>query len=217
MLRSRFAQVVEAPVFSLPGEHDLFRGPDNYARFYGPPFYRLELGREIFIVLNSGGGRDTEISNAQFEFLRRALEDAGASDTVKNVILLMHKVVWTDLPRYRNLRSLINNEPEGGFWNTVYPVLRKISKNKRVYVGSGDIGHKSYSFFLDRNPEDGITYFATGVADRDSDTMARIDSSGTGEISVVAVSLTDRPVQTSATTLEGFPSWAETPAREQRR
>jgi hypothetical protein len=210
LLRSRFAAVVDAPVFSLPGEHDLGRGSANYQRLFGPLFYRIELGREIFIVLNTGGGANPEISNSQLEFLKRALEDAEASDTIKNVFLLMHRVVWADLPRYRKLKPFINNVREGSFWSTIYPVVRAIAGSKRVYIGSGDIGHKSYSFFLDRNPEDGITYFATGLADQDSDTIVRIDSSGTGEISVVAVSLTDRPVQISATTLEGFPNWSLT-------
>ena len=107
-------------------------------------------------------------------------------------------------------------QPESGgvsvFADDVYPTVSSLDRfrppqDKSVLVGAGDIGHKSYSFFQDLNPEDGITYFATGIANRESDTVARMDFSAEGRVTLQAVSLTGQPVQAAFTTLEGFPRW----------
>jgi hypothetical protein len=102
---------------------------------------------------------------------------------------------------------LINNDRKGPFWSRVYPSLQALARSKRVFVGAGDIGHKSYSFVYDVNPEDGITYFATGLADRPSDTIVRMDFTKNGDAEIRAISLTNEPVLESAATLEGFAQW----------
>jgi hypothetical protein len=206
--RNGFANALRMPVFAIPGEHDLFEGTQNYERVFGPSYYRIEMGRELFVLLDTGGANtSTEISPEQLTFLEESLSRAAESASIENVVVLMHKVIWVRLPRYRSLRELINNDRKGRFWSRVYPSLRALARSKRVFVGAGDIGHKSYSFFYDVNPEDGITYFATGLADRSSDTIVRMDFTRDGDATVRAISLTNEPVLESAATLEGFAEW----------
>ena len=206
-LRSRFAEAVNAPVFSIPGEHDLFEGLENYERFFGPAYYRIAIGAELFLFLDSGGNQATEASAEQLDFLSQSLELAARDDRVRNVIVLMHKVVFAALPRYERLRDRINNVREGGFWGDVYPELRKLAESKRVLVGAGDIGHKSYSFFYDENPDDGIGYFCTGLADLASDSVVLLTADGEGGLELEPISLTAAKIDAAATTLEGFTAW----------
>jgi hypothetical protein len=53
--RDSFANALSMPVFAIPGEHDLFEGTQNYERFFGPSYYRIEIGRELFVFLDTGG------------------------------------------------------------------------------------------------------------------------------------------------------------------
>jgi hypothetical protein len=206
--RDSFANALTTPVFAVPGEHDLFEGTENYERVFGPSYHRIEMGRELFVFLDTGGAsRSTEISPAQLSFVEASLSRAAESASIENVVVLMHKVIWVRLPRYQSLRELVNNDRKGRFWSRIHPSLRALAGSKRVFVGAGDIGHKSYSFFHDVNPKDGITYFATGLADRASDTIVRMDFTRDGDVAIRAVSLTQEPVLESAATLGGFAKW----------
>lgn len=213
-LHTEFAQSVAVPVLIAPGNHDLRNGIDVYEAAFGPAHYRIELESELFIVLNTWGGvarigprTVTEVDTEQLAFLKESLKYAAQSEHLDQVVVLMHKVVWVRLARYEGLRPLINNDHKGGFWSTIHPLLKDLARTKRVIVGAGDIGHTSYSFFVDRNPEDRITYFATGLADRESDTIVRLDFRKGVPVEIRALSLTDQEVLESAATLAGFIEW----------
>ena len=201
--KAQLTDAVAVPVFAIPGEHDLFEGPENYERLFGPADYRVRTGQELFLFLNSGKF-ETELSWRQRGFVQESLQLAEESDAIKNVIVLLHKVAWVRLERYAALREMINNDRKGDLWDQLYPALRALARKKGVFVGAGDIGHKSYSFFLDRNPEDGITYFATGLADRRTDSVAQLDFPGDGSVEISAISLTAEPVVYESATLAGF-------------
>lgn len=200
---AQLTDAVSVAVFTIPGEHDLFEGAENYERLFGPPDYRVRTGQELFLFLNSGKF-ETELSWRQQGFIEESLELAEGSDEIKNVIVLLHKVAWVRLERYAELREMINNDRKGDLWDDLYPALRVLAQKKGVFVGAGDIGHKSYSFFLDRNPDHGITYFATGLDDRLTDSVAQMDFAGDGSVEISAISLTAEPVAYESATLAGF-------------
>lgn len=204
-LRQAFAARIEAPVLAIPGEHDLLAGPARYEKLMGPRFQRLDLGRELFILLDTGGkDGSTELTGDQLAFFEESMDLAERNARIRNIIVLTHKVIWVRHPRYAELSKRINNDRKGGFWDRIYPRLRRLAATRHVVIGAGDVGHKSYSFVLDENPDDGITYFATGLADRDTDSIVRMDFAADGSVVVAAISLTDQPIRPRATALEDF-------------
>lgn len=204
-LRSAFASQLDAPVFAVPGEHDLFKGGEHYESLLGPRYGRLDLGRELFILLDTGGAKgETALTGDQLAFFEDSVALAEQSPRIRNVVVLLHKVVWVRDPRYLKLARRINNDRKGPFFETMHPALARLAKDRRVLVGAGDVGHKSYSFVLDDHPDDGITYFATGLADRPTDSIARLDFAADGTVEVSAVPLTSAPLQPDASELAAF-------------
>lgn len=208
-LRQRLAAKLQSPLFVAPGEHDLIRGGGHYERLFGPRYYSLRKGAELFLVLDTGGAAkgQTELLGDQRVFVQTLLRAAASDAEIRNVIVLIHKVLWVERERYRELSTLVNNHRKGGFWGALYPQLRRLASSKSVYVGAGDIGHLSYSFLVDRDPEDGITYFATGLADRPWDSVALMHFLANGDVELGALSLSDRAIDSAATGLEGFARW----------
>jgi 3',5'-cyclic AMP phosphodiesterase CpdA len=203
-LRKQFTVRLDAPVLALPGEHDLFEGADWYESNVGPRFQRLRVGKVLLVFLDSGTAKSSELGPRQERFFRESMDIAEGDSGIRTVVVLMHKVLYVRAPRYSGLVRRINNDRKGGFWAAIHPRLSQLAADKQVLVGAGDIGHKSYSFFADHNPDDGITYFATGLTDGDQDTLARLDFDAEGTATVSAVSLTDQPVRPDEATLDGY-------------
>lgn len=208
-LQKRLAKKLESPLFVAPGEHDLVGGPAHYERHFGSRYYYLRKGSELFLILDTGGaGADqTELSPEQQAFVHALLQQAAADAEIRNIVVLIHKVLWVDRERYRGLKPLVNNDRQGGFWRALYPELQHLARSRSVYVGAGDIGHLSYSFVVDRDPEDGITYFATGLADRSWDSVAVMHFLPDGKVEIQPLPLSEHPIDAAATTLEGFARW----------
>jgi hypothetical protein len=182
------------PVFNAPGNHDR-PGSELYQRSFGSQTYlQFRLGRSMFIVLDTqlDQGR---ISGPQQEWLLQWLQRARDDESIDNVFVFGHQLVWcVDHSLLSTIRPHINSKKylhAGWFQTEVMPDLQQLAGQKGVYWFAGDIGATwSYSTFYWKQPDSRLHFVATGLGDTARDAVLRVDVAGNGHVTIVPVSLT---------------------------
>ncbi|MFT4520741.1 MAG: hypothetical protein ACI9JM_003147 [Halioglobus sp.] len=180
-IKSWTTQNVPVPFFNAIGNHDSQTGGDplpdgsitqvghdveRYAREFGDPNYNFSLGSELFIFLEQG---QTWVLPAQkYNHLKKLLERAAADDTIKNIFLMTHLVIWSYYnpavePVFRYRHPVMPPEDYRFFLDELKPLLESLAEDKQIYLLAGDIGGGGkylQTFYL---KDEHLTYIATGM------------------------------------------------------
>ncbi len=175
------AYQLKAPLFIAVGNHDV-TFPQLYEKNFGKTYYHFIYGQELYVILNSemDSGR---ISGAQLEFLLNILNEARNNQSIKNVFVFSHKLIWSvNNSAYRIVYDHLNDRggyaKNDNYLNKILPPLSTIAKSKAVYWISGDIGCSwSLSLFYEKDPSTNITYIATGLGDTVRDAIIKVNIS----------------------------------------
>lgn len=184
---------IDVPVFNAVGNHDV-GNRELYGSHFGMTFYDFVYGSEMYIILDSEINQG-EIAGDQLNYLNNAVQNAIDANEVKNVIIIIHKLIWTvgddELkPIYQNLNAQSGYAKNDEFQSIILPQFVRLSKTKNVYVASGDIGVSwSLPLFYHKDERYNITYVASGIGDTKRDAIIRVDISE-GEVTFSPISLT---------------------------
>lgn len=197
------------PVFNAVGNHDVAIRSAYEARF-GATYGAFVHAGCAFVLLDTEL-RPWEIEGDQLAFLRRALSEAGHDSEIRAVFCFGHKLVHCHRQRY--FEVLVGSNALDGlggpnrFVRDVLPLLADVAKHKPVYWCGGDIGlsHTLHAM-VDRDPESGVTFMATGIGDLPRDALLQVEVAG-DTVSVRMRSLTGAPM--SDVTDQGLAKWRE--------
>lgn len=220
--RRAFSSKLSIPVYDAAGNHDL-RSRALYEKFFGRTAYSFVYGTELFIVMDSERMRQDD--PALWEDAERALRRARDDDSIRNVFLFTHRLVWTvGEERFRIVYEHLNSQAGYGdlkaFKAKLMPLVEAVAAVKPVYWLSGDIGAAwTLPLFYEKTGSPAVTYLATGLGDAERDVMVRVDVKKKGrEISFTPISLAGgvlAPIESYGTAYwrEYFvahqPSWRE--------
>ncbi|MGC4093886.1 MAG: sugar-binding protein [Polyangiaceae bacterium] len=90
-----FVTKLDMPFFFVPGNHDL-SNPVMAAAWkeqFGPSYYHFVYRNVLFLCLNTEDVAPSHISDAQIEYMRRALAE---NPKVRWTLLFMHKPLWNE-------------------------------------------------------------------------------------------------------------------------
>lgn len=187
LFRSSFARKLAIPIFNAPGNHDV-ADRSFYAKHFGSTYFKFQYKSELFIIL------DTELNNGQIEgqqqeFLLQSLRAARGSPDIKNVFVLMHRLLYAignePLSKVIPWVNGPASHPETAttFKENVLPELFQLSETKSVYLMGGDIGCKDYvpgkvldafPLLYHADPDRDITYLAHGMGENASDVALEV-------------------------------------------
>ncbi len=148
-----------APVHFVVGNHDM-SDRQLFESRYGPTYYSFEHEGDLFVVLDSELD-PCNIRGEQMAFLKDALRSAD----VRNVFVLVHRLIWvTEGTPYYVLRTGLNSAKgydfQGNFWTEVAPLLRDLEAE--VYVIAGDVG-VTWAMSLFSEQDGNIHLIASGM------------------------------------------------------
>ncbi len=194
---------IDAPIFNAVGNHD---GSNRtlYKKYYGQTYFDFRCGSELFIVLDSQVDNG-EIVGEQFDYLVDVLDRAGGDESVKNVFIFSHHLIWSAenselaiVYAHTNAHACGQTE-KSNFKSVVLPEIISLSGRKNIYFVSGDIGTTlSLPLFYHEDSKYNITYVASGISDLEWDAIIRVDVSEEGQVVFVPVSLTDEELEEMA-------------------
>lgn len=178
VLQGRLLSKLTFPVFNTPGNHDVSDRP-FYQRVFGPTYTSFQYQSELFILLDSEI-EDGNLGDTQLEFLLDQIEQASYTDSVQNIVICMHRLLWAiKNPPYDSIIPYVNGPTyhpaeADTFTRVVLPRLKRLS-GKGVYLVSGDVGLKhSLPLFFQHDQQTGVTYIAVGVGDTPDDAVLRV-------------------------------------------
>lgn len=155
------------PYYYVMGNHDDNEiGRQFFLDKYGTSYYTFYSHNDLFIVLNSIEA-DRAISENQLVFLEEQI--AQASDSVRNIFIFFHEIIWNSHKKYIDVRS--NNRSRynavrtySNYWEEVHPLLMEW-KEFNFFLIAGDVGGNpdAISAFYDR--WDHITLLASGMGE----------------------------------------------------
>ena len=150
-----WARKIKAPFFYVPGNHDMLNGSFGEAIWkerLGHPYYHFTYGDVLFLCLNTeeeGGG---QISDAQAEYARKALEEHPG---VQWTMLFMHRPLWMYKTNngWDNVEKALGNRPYTVFAGHTHEYLMT-ERNNHDYVvlsasGGGTDGKSTITGELD--------------------------------------------------------------------
>lgn len=186
------ADNVPIPFFNAIGNHDSLIGADplpdgtrtkpgndlkKYIREFGDPNYDFRLGSELFIFIDNG--RSPVLKGKPWERVQALLAEAAQDDSLKNIFILSHKLFWSyENPAMETVfryRHPVRTPPNYRFFfDDLKPLLEPLSKNKDIYLVSGDIGGggRYLQTFFFQDPH--ITYIATGMGNTPRDSFITV-------------------------------------------
>ena len=178
---NKFKEIINRitiPVFNAPGNHDM-SNRSRYEKAFGEPYYTFSYNNEFFIILDTEL-HDGDIQGEQLKFLKDSIATALGDDTIKNVFIVSHKLIWSKSDQfkivYENVNSNAHYGSKSNFEEEVLPELNKLAREKKTYFFSGDIGGSDALLPLFYHEAD-ITYVATGLGSR-NDHIIRVNISG---------------------------------------
>ncbi len=176
--KQSFSNRLIYPFFNSAGNHDL-TDRKLYTDNFGDTYYDFTYGSELFIILDSELNKG-KITDKQLMFFMNIIKTKATSSDIKNIIILSHKLIWaSNIKKYKFIYQHINSqygyEQDNNFENLIIPKLTALSKTKKIFWFSGDIGCPwSLPMFYDKNPALGITFIATGLGDNKNDAILEI-------------------------------------------
>jgi len=179
-----FANKLKCPMFISVGNHDV-SNYSIYNNFFGNTYYAFYFENDFFIFLDSEIDNG-EIKGKQLEFLKDKTEEIYDNQTVQNIFVLCHRLIWSTNDTtfkyiYENTNAVDGYPVSNNYAENVFPLLNKMAKNKNLYFLSGDIGvtlkDKRWGFpvFYYKLPTTNITYVANGIGDNEKDAILKID------------------------------------------
>jgi hypothetical protein len=185
---------LQMPLFNAVGNHDLSNG-NIYETMFGPTFYSFTLRSELFIVLNTELN-DGSIKDKQLTFLKDVLNKTKNSN-IKNIFIFSHRPVWAEqIDKYKSLfkGNTRTSFGQANFLEKVYPLLKNIPDNKKIYWISGSMGGGPASFFYDTDEKTNVTFIQSAIRDLPYDAILKVNSES-GKISFEGISLTGQLVE----------------------
>ncbi len=136
------------------------------------------------------------------KFLSAKTEEIAANKSLRNVFVFCHKLLWTINDSI--FKNVYNNTNEVGgykitnnFSENVFPLLKKMSSDKKLFFISGDIGVElkdkrwGLQIFYHKLPNSNITYIANGIGDNYKDVILKINVNENGNAQFNLFPLTD--------------------------
>jgi hypothetical protein len=133
-----FVGKLEMPFFYVPGNHDI-SNPVMAAVWkeqFGRSYYHFVYHDVLFLCLNTEDGAPSHLSEAQVEYMRRALAD---NSSVRWTLLFMHKPLWNESEHpegraaFERLEALLSARPYTVFAGH-YHTYKKSVRNDRRYI-----------------------------------------------------------------------------------
>lgn len=190
---------IDVPMFNAVGNHDVgshgyVENRELYVENFGHTIYDFTYGSEMYIILD-GEIDQGEITGEQLGYLKDVIEQAIKTNDVKNVFIIVHKLIWTVGNNELHIIKRNKNSQNGyaksdNFQSVVLPEIARLSQTKNVYVASGDIGVSwSFPLFYHRDEKYNITYIASGIGDTERDAIIKVDILD-GDVIFTPISLT---------------------------
>lgn len=127
---------LEMPFFLVPGNHDLKseKMAEEWRRRFGPSYYHFRYRDVLFLCLNTEDPPPTHMSEAQVEYVRKALE---LNRDVRWTLVFMHKPLFD------------HDEPTG--WEKIEAMLKDrphtvFTGHRHDYMKFTRHGHKYFVF-----------------------------------------------------------------------
>jgi hypothetical protein len=182
------------PVHFVVGNHDM-RNRELFTSRYGPTYYSLEHGGDLFVVLDSELSAGS-IRGEQLVFLRETLRSKA-----RNVFILVHRLIWVieGTPYYGlsgELNSVKGYDFHGNFWTDVEPLLRVL--DSEVYVIAGDIG-VTWAMSLFYEQHDNVHLIASGMGGSEEESYLVFDVRTDG-VQIRAQRLDGQPLEQGSIT-----------------
>ncbi|MFH0757046.1 MAG: metallophosphoesterase [Bacteroidota bacterium] len=158
---------VGLPAYYVMGNHDdNDAGWQVFEALFGGTYYSFYWQNDLHIVLNSTEG-DRSITPVQIDFLIDRISQAG--DTVRNIFIYFHEVIWNSHEKYTGVRSNSRSRYDqmvdfSNYWEEVHPLFVQ-EPEKNFYVISGDVGGNpdAIAAFYDRL--DNVTLLSSGMGE----------------------------------------------------
>lgn len=198
--KKSFAEKINCPFFITVGNHDVIDF-NLYKNNFGNTWFSFYYSNDAFIFLDSEFD-NSRISGEQLKFLSAKTEEIAANKSLRNVFVFCHKLLWTINDSI--FKNVYNNTNEVGgykitnnFSENVFPLLKKMSSDKKLFFISGDIGVElkdkrwGLQIFYHKLPNSNITYIANGIGDNYKDVILKINVNENGNAQFNLFSLTD--------------------------
>lgn len=155
---SKIVEMIRAPVFFVPGNHDIANSnPDSgffVEEMSSELYYHFTIDDKTFIILNSvDGPLEYDISLEQVDFVKEIYE----KDDTQKFIFMHHCLFFNYDNLFCNSRPYIDENN----WNKLLvPLIRE----ETSAVFTGDLGYHEPYFGYE---EDGISYFGVGFSSKE--------------------------------------------------
>jgi hypothetical protein len=181
------------PYYYAMGNHDA--NATGYSVFndkFGGTYYAFSSQSELFIVLNSTED-DRSIAPGQLVFLQEQLATLG--DTIQNVFIFFHEVLWNSLEKYIGVKSNSRSRYDqivnySNYWEEVHPVLRSYPE-KLFYVISGDVGGNPDAIACFYDQWNNVTLLSSGMGEVTDENYLLVDVVSTDSIRFTLVPLNE--------------------------
>ncbi len=176
---------ITSPIFNAVGNHEMY-GRTFYESHFGKTIYSFKIKGELYIVLDSEIAL-CELEGEQLTFLKNKLDSALHDNSIKNVFIFSHKLMWITIDNcmevFKDINSSYQCYDDTTFKNQIYPQLVNLSDKKPVYWLSGDHG---FSLFYHKIKDHNLTFLACGINDCEEDAYLHFSISNNDQVSIQA-------------------------------
>lgn len=179
------------PAYYVMGNHDAnVIGKAVFEDKFGGLYYAFDYGKERFVILNSIEA-DRAISPNQLIFLKGQLETL--PDTVKNVFIFFHEVIWNSHEKYKgvlsNSRSRYDQMVDySNYWDEVHPLLEQYT-NKKIFVMAGDVGGNPDATATFYDQWEHVTLLASGMGEVEDENYLLVSLMTDGSVALKPIPL----------------------------
>ena len=199
-LEKNFLSKVQFPVFNAVGNHDV-EDRDLYESLYGVTYYSFTYASDLFLVLDSEE-LPCRIPSGQYEMIRESLSNALSDEEIKNIFIMMHRVLFIDNEEFVGDYGLDHSLVKPNTWlcyeeNDYREILSDLilpaAEVKPVYWFGGDVGafDGNLSPYYQKYPGSNLTFIADGIGDSETDVITLVSVSETSEVSITFISLNE--------------------------
>ncbi|OFY85450.1 MAG: hypothetical protein A3K10_06615 [Bacteroidetes bacterium RIFCSPLOWO2_12_FULL_31_6] len=180
-----------SPIFNAVGNHEM-DDRSFYESQFGKTIYSFRINGEIYIVLD-GEIANCDLEGEQLSFFINKLDSALNDNSIKNVFIISHKLIWSTLDGvteiFKNIHSNYECYNYSTFIESIYPKLLNLSDKKPVYWISGDYG---FSLFYHKIKDHDLTFLACSITDSDEDAYLKFSISNDDKVYIQANSFTGK-------------------------